>query len=850
MVEGGSAVHTVPADSLSADRPLDMPIALSTIAGSRIWSALGSDLFLAPLMSKVLPLPHQFRVLRKALSGFPVRMMLADEVGMGKTIEAGLVLKELKLRGVVERILVLAPKSLLLQWIVEMDGLFGEPFNLVLPGNWGADAGLRGDNIWKQHKQVVTSVDSVKPKDGQRGWTREKIEKYNIERFHDLIGAGWDLVIIDESHKVAGASDDVSRHELAKELARAVPNVLLLSATPHSGKSDAFRRLLSLLDPDSFSAGVPLTKQLVETYVIRTDKRSATHADGRPLFAPRSTRLITVPFEPRHALQQQLYEDVSTYVVEGYNKALRTGDKGSRLLLILLQRLMSSSTRAIRGFLEQRVEVLSSGNANEAALGEERLFDDDDEDLESLAQGVLFQVQASSEERKDVQRLLDLTLRVEQAGPDARAEALYKQMLTLAQDDAEPSKKYLIFTEFVATQAMLRDFLETRGYVVSALNGAMDISERKAAVDEFRNESQVLICTDAGGEGLNMQFAHVVINYDLPYNPMRVEQRIGRVDRIGQEREVKAINLVLENSVEARLYDIWQVKLARILEEFGVDKTGDVLDSSAASVDFEKLARTAILNPNAIDEEFDRMVVDIRKAAEAAQSTNALYIGNVEEIDRQPNVPLQAWLATLVAPQQVETDDLSAIDISQRVIEQVNALTPFFAEGKAVPILSVDKLGFPLDGWFSVWKVGVAEGIWRQQQAFAVYVNAEGQSYSKAAQRLWDELATRQVEVKAIGETLDYDLAALSQVAENEASAIFNSIVARTRDRARSRLNGLEMSYLARRTSLSSIGLDNVREARRRELQKEYAERKAEIALVAEALPDLQCLFLARVTAL
>ena len=289
MVEGDSAVHSVPAESLLAERPFDLPAALSTVAGARIWAALGSDLFLAPLVSKVMPLPHQLRVLRKALSGFPVRMMLADEVGMGKTIEAGLILKELKLRGVVERILVLAPKSLLLQWIVEMEALFGETFDLVLPGNWGADTALRGDNVWKRHAQVVTSVDSVKPKDGQRGWTREKVEKYNIERFYDLIGAGWDLVIIDESHKIAGASEDVSRYELAKELAKAVPHVLLLTATPHSGKSDAFRRLLSLLDPDSFGAGVPLTKNLVESVVIRTEKRSTTDAEGKPLFAPRST---------------------------------------------------------------------------------------------------------------------------------------------------------------------------------------------------------------------------------------------------------------------------------------------------------------------------------------------------------------------------------------------------------------------------------------------------------------------------------------------------------------------------------------------------------------------------------
>ena len=268
-------------------------------------------------------------------------------------------------------------------------------------------------------------------------------------------------------------------------------------------------------------------------------------------------------------------------------------------------------------------------------------------DMDAIAQGVLFTVQASGEELQDVRRLLELAVRVEQTGPDARAEALYEQMMRLAQEDSEPSKKFLIFTEFTATQEMLTEFLEGRGYTVATLNGGMDIAERKVAVEAFRHDAQVLIATDAGGEGLNMQFAHCVFNYDLPYNPMRVEQRIGRVDRIGQKREVRAINLVLENSVEARLYDIWQMKLARILEEFGVDKTGDVLDSTEAGAEFEKLARTAIFNPNALEEEFDRMVTEIRKVAETAQSTKSLYTGKVEEADRLPNVPLQAWLATV-----------------------------------------------------------------------------------------------------------------------------------------------------------------------------------------------------------
>lgn len=848
VVEGGQSVHTVPFDLLQPDRPFDLHAALATVAGARLWSALGSDLFLSPLVSKVIPLPHQFRVLRRAMSGFPVRVLCADEVGMGKTIEAGLLLKELKLKGVVERILILAPKSLLLQWIVEMETLFDERFDLVLPASWSADVGLREENAWKRYTQVITSVDSVKPKESQRGWSADKVARYNVERFHDLVGAGWDLAIVDEAHLVAGASDEVSRFELAKGLAQAVPHLVLLTATPHSGKSDAFRRLLSLVDPAIAQAGA-LTRERVRSVVIRSEKRTATDADGKALFAPRTTALLPVPFAARHASQQQLYEEVSRYVIDGYNKALRTGDSGSRLLLILIQRLVSSSTRAIRRFLERRAEVLGSGQATEQVTTDTLPAD---EDLDDLAEGVLFSVPAHTTEREDVERLLALTRRVEASGPDARAEALYDTMMRLARQDAEPSKKFLVFTEFTATQEMLKEYLEQRGYPVAILHGGMSITERRQALEEFRTEAQVLVSTDAGGVGLNMQFAHVVLNYDLPFAVMRVEQRIGRVDRIGQTRPVTAVNLVTENSVEQRLYQIWQEKLATILAEFGVDKTADVLDSSAVDAEFERLARTALFQPEAFDHELDRVVVEVRRAAQQAHDTEQLYTGQVEQADQPPAVPLQEWLAAMRGAERAADRDGAlngAANVSEQMIRQINDLTPFFAPGVPAPHLDISGLGFPLDGWFGIWKVGIADGQWRQQHVFPLYTTEEGDSYPKSAQRLWDELAARRVGLTVLEETGSYDYAALTQTAEGEAEALFLAVVEQTRERARRRMSALELSYLARRSALTRIEQEPAREARRQELQREYQQRRAETALTAEALPDLVCLFLARVTA-
>lgn len=876
LPEGGTQVHTVAAGDLLPECPFDLPDALSTVASARIWHALGSDLFFAPLLSRVIPLPHQFRVLRQTMASFPVRKLLADEVGLGKTIEAGLVLKELKLRGMVERVLVLAPKSLQLQWIAEMERHFDEVFDLVEPGAWGLGATLRGDNPWKRYTHVVTSFDAVKPKESQKGWSTEKIERFNLDRFHDLVGAGWDLVIIDESHKVAGASDDVARFELAKGVAGSSPHLLLLSATPHSGKSDAFRRLLSLLDPPSFPIGVAMTREAVAPFVIRTEKRSATDADGKPLFMPRITRLITVPFRERHALQQRLYEDVSEYVIEGYNQTQYAGTKGSRLLLILIQRLMSSSTHAILNFLERRLTVLTaakSGDRHEffdtSAENSERLlenssqspfFTDDavdiDEDAETAEQLALFSTPVDTREAADVQRLLELALQVQQTGPDARAEALYDLMISLIQEDSEPSKKFLVFTEFTGTQQMLKEFLEQRGMTVATLNGSMDLEERKAAQEAFRGPAQVLVSTDAGGEGLNLQFAHVVFNYDLPWNPMRVEQRIGRVDRIGQPREVKAFNLVLENSVEARIYEVLQQKLETILQEFGVDKTGDVLDSREAGVQFTNLARTALLRPEVFDSEFERVLVEIRTAAQESQRVKSLYTGKVEDADRQQTVPLRAWLATLTgsarfqrAPSSDIIEIISHLDEKDGHAGSVRSqlLRPYFAPGTPVPSMRVDGLGFAVDGWFALWKVGIAEGLWRHQHVFATFLTDGGDAYATTAQRIWDALATRSAEISHIGEYETYDFPAMETYAQSEAGGLYERVLAGAKDRSRRRKIALDVSYLARRSALAQIGIDNIREARRRELEVEFRRNKEQIEMATRALPNLQCLFLAKV---
>ena len=265
-------------------------------------SATEGHVLLAPMESNVIPLPHQIHALSRAISGDRVRYLLADEVGLGKTIEAGLIMRELKLRGLVRRTLVVSPKGIATQWVAEMQTHFNEQFQLVLGDDIGtlqrlAPGADHRSSAWSMFDQVIVSLDSVKPMDKRRGWTAERVAEYNRSRFEDLITAGWDLVIVDEAHRLGGSTDQVARYKLGKGLAEAAPYVLLLSATPHQGKTDAFHRLMTLLDDDAFPDMDSVSRERVAPYVIRTEKRQAIDADGKPLFKPRRTQMAPVSWE-------------------------------------------------------------------------------------------------------------------------------------------------------------------------------------------------------------------------------------------------------------------------------------------------------------------------------------------------------------------------------------------------------------------------------------------------------------------------------------------------------------------------------------------------------------------------
>ena len=641
-------------------------------AAARVADALTQDVLLAPIESSVIPLPHQIRALSRAISNDRVRYLLADEVGLGKTIEAGLILRELKLRGLVKRTLVIAPKGLVSQWVSEMRFHFGETFQLVLPEdiktlrriaptsspeNGNHDPEALPANAWQMFSQVVVPMDSVKPLDKRRGWSAAQVSEHNRERFEDLISAGWDLVIVDEAHRLGGSTDQVARFKLGQGLSEAAPYFLMLSATPHQGKTDAFHRLVSLIDAQEFPDISSVTRERVQPHVIRTEKRRAIDADGKPLFKPRRTQLGPVSWEERHRSQQLLYEAVTEYVREGYNQAMREKRSYIGFLMILMQRLVVSSTSAIKTALERRLAVLSSESRVPSLFDEletqnselETFYDlDGQEQIDVLLRTRL---KALKNERAEVKLLLEAAARCEEIGPDAKAEALLDWLYRLQSEESDPELKALVFTEFVPTQEMLRRFLTERGFSVVCLNGSMDMEERKRVQEAFAKDVRILISTDAGGEGLNLQFCHVVINYDIPWNPMRLEQRIGRVDRIGQAHAVRAVNFVFEGSVEHRVREVLEQKLAVIFEEFGIDKTGDVLDSAQAGHMFDEMYVEAILNPEKVEDSVESVVARLQEQAREARTT-ASVLGATEDLEpgeaqRLLTHPLPAWIETM-----------------------------------------------------------------------------------------------------------------------------------------------------------------------------------------------------------
>lgn len=876
---------------LSSVRPTVEQI-LHATAAAKLQDALEDNLLLAPIQSSVIPLPHQLYALNRAVGQDRIRYLLADEVGLGKTIEAGLVLRELKLRGRAKRILVVAPKGLVRQWQAEMRQHFGEPLHFVDPSSLAALRQWRGDsaedNAWRMHDQVICALDSVKPLESRRGWSLDQIQTYNRERFEDLVSAAWDLVIIDEAHRMGGSTEQVARYKLGAALAEASPYLLLLSATPHQGKTDQFMRLMQLLDRDAFPDEGSVSRERVQPFVIRTEKRAAINAEGQPLFRPRLTRLHAVAWQARHAAQQQLYEAVTDYVRHGYNQALAAKQRHVGFLMILMQRLVTSSTAAIRATLEKRQAVLDTPQT------QARLFDtlspDEWADLDGEAQvDLALQADGLELEKSEVETLLALARSTEAAGTDAKAESLLELVYKLQQEEGDPALKVLVFTEFVPTQAMLADYLESRGFTVATLNGGMDMETRTRTLQTFAGDARVLISTDAGGEGLNLQFCHVIVNFDMPWNPMRIEQRIGRVDRIGQKHVVRALNFVLEDTVEHRVRQVLEEKLAVIAEEFGVDKAADVMDSAEVEPVFDELFVQSLQHPEAIERECDSVVSQLRTTlAESNRNSDLLAVPHDLDADQARkwrDHPAQFWLERAVVNGLASRGGSATLDGNVWRVRWVDGAetpqacfdartagenpaaewltmedpraraiisdVPRFVAGQPLPVIRVTGLPESVNGIWSLWEIGLAAPGANRKRFLPVFINDDGRPFVPTAKRVWDLLLTETVSVQSVADAEDSVrwFEASFAVAGAQGEALFAVLADEHRVRIKEERDRATYAFDARNQAIGRIGLPAVRQFRRRRLQTEHEARLAALDEMKSSVPELNAVAMVRIDA-
>lgn len=866
-------------------------------AAARIADTLASDALIAPLEGSVIPLPHQIHALSRAVSGDRVRYLLADEVGLGKTIEAGLIFRELKLRGLVTRVLVVAPAGLVTQWVAEMRTRFNEEFHMVLPSDFSALRQITHvndeENLWRMRDQVVCPMDSVKPMESRRGWSFSQVLQYNRERFLDLISAGWDLIIIDEAHRLGGSSEQVARYKLGEGLAQAAPYLLLLSATPHQGKTDAFRRLMALLDEQAFIGEESIQRDQVSPYVIRTEKRAAITSDGQPLFKPRFTQLVKVSWSEKHSDQHALYDAVTEYVREGYNQALREKNTAIGFLMILMQRLITSSTRAIRTALERRLDVLAQP-ADQMQLFPEDIGDewnalDGQEQMESLLKSRL---KALQNERSEVELLLSAARRCEAKGPDVKAQALLDWIQRLAREESEPELKTLIFTEFIPTQEMLTDFLQQRGHKVVKLNGSMSMEERQSAQRAFAKEVQVMVSTEAGGEGLNLQFCHVVFNYDLPWNPMRLEQRIGRVDRIGQPKVVRAFNFALEGTVELRVREVLEEKLRRILEEFGVDKLADVLDSEEGGISFDDLYISAVLSPEEAAARVEALTDQIRQRAQASQQGTKFISSSGEfqtdAAQKIANHQLPFWTERLTVSYlnlnrkhgclaergeggyrlrwtdgtemdpavfhraEAESTGATHVTLEDPKVRGLVSRLPCFAPGLPLPVIDVPGISEKVGGVWSLWRVTLQTSEGKTQRILPVFVSDDERVLNPTARAVWDRLLEQDHSQLSVVTAADPGSSAAAyamahRAAEVQGRDVFRELSAKHALRVeRERRKGTR-AFEARRRALDRIGLTQVKQYRVSQLETERQTWEERIRQLETALPELSAVMLVRI---
>ncbi len=571
-------------------------------------------------------LPHQIFTAHEVVKSKRRRFLLADEVGLGKTIESGIIWQALLHRGKADRTLVICPAGLTLQWQEEMQEKFGEFFEI-----FNRDFQTINPRIWDLKTTAIASIDALK-----RPEHKAKL----------LENRDWDLIIFDEAHKLSAREygtklDKTHNFQLAEDLKEHTDALLLLTATPHQGEENQSRfvNMIKLLDENIdftplFHGDLPLFKSLPSggkspyyDYILRTPKLQVTDASGHKVFRGRKTRSYTFNMFVDEA---KLYHAVSEYLRKGYAYLDRLTDKNRRLalgfVLSTFQKIAASSSTAIKSSLRARKMRLMH---KRQTVEERGLFEDERFEGEYWERQVSFEFEDKfiTNEIEEIESILNIDVR-----QDVKTEELLKFIKRVFKEITDTKeKKIVIFTEYLATQQYLVEQLErTFGSgSTTIIKGQLDVDERNRNRLKFRDDDKIhfLVSTESGGEGINLQFCHVLFNYDMPWNPMRVEQRVGRIYRYGQNKVAQIYNFRTKDTIEDKINGYVEVKLKLVAQALSKVTGEDVEEIVAVmygemenEIDYYEIYRRSFVTGDIEEskEEIDRGIERAKRAYELA----------------------------------------------------------------------------------------------------------------------------------------------------------------------------------------------------------------------------------------
>ena len=563
--------------------------------------------------SLIDPLPHQFiAVYEHLLKHYPLRFLLADDAGAGKTIMTGLYIQELLLRQQVKRILIVPPAGLIGNWERELRVCFRLQFRILS----SADAANTNPFTNPENRLAIMSLDTLR---------QDRIQEYLLE------AQPYDLVVFDEAHKLSaryesdGTIDKSKRYELAERIAAQQRNLLLLTATPHMGKDVAYYFLWRLLLPEHLAAQKAFTRlpdKEKSKHLLRRMKEEMVTFDGKPIYPPRRSQTIAYPLKQGEISEQSLYDAVTAYCEKYFDLAGQYNRSAAKMAMMILQRRLASSTFAVLQSLIRRAEKLKNTLRNlkdgrlstealeraQAKLSDIDIRDEKTGDEEESIGGKEEAEQVDEElerataarstveletEIAHVENLVELARKVYNLKSESKFENLWEALTEY------PDTKVLIFTEHRDTMNFIVERLEALGFTgkIAQIHGGMKYSEREEEVEFFRasNGAQYLVATDAAGEGINLQFCWLMVNYDIPWNPARLEQRMGRIHRYKQTRTVVLLNLVAEGTREGRVLKVLLEKMQKMREELNDDKVFDVIGQQFSEISLKALITKAII---------------------------------------------------------------------------------------------------------------------------------------------------------------------------------------------------------------------------------------------------------------